>query len=225
MNRREHALRQIEDRIYRLTVGGPHDTRWQRLVNCVTEQGYAVAAIRRRLNLPTPLDTLDRQILEKEIFPYYCNDSAFKKILFVGCAVFTAHYEREFFSAKEYWTIEPQADQARFGSAKHHIVAPLEAASQHCAPGYFDVIFCNGVYGWGLDTLAQGEAAFAACHSSLRDGGHLVFGWNDVPQRTPFGLDEIQSRKSFNRFYFPPLRGERYFTDTRQRHVFDFYRK
>jgi SAM-dependent methyltransferase len=225
MNRRKHALRQIEDRIYRLTVGGPHDTRWQRLVNFVTEQGYAVAALRRRLGLPTPLDTLDRQILEKSIFPYYCNDTAFKKLLFVGCAVFTSHYQREFFSDKEFWTIEPHPDQARFGSANHHVVAPLEDASKHFAPGYFDVIFCNGVYGWGLDTLAQGEGAFAACHTCLRDGGHLVFGWNDVPQRTPFGLDEIQSRKSFNRLYFPPLAGNRYFTDTRQRHVFDFYQK
>lgn len=224
MSRRQRALHQIEDRIYRLSVGGPPDSRWQRLMNFMTEEGYATAALRRRLGLPTPLDTVDRRILEESIFPYYCNDITFKKILFVGCAVFTSHYQREYFAGKEFWTIEPHPDQARFGST-NHVVAPLENASNHFAPGYFDVIFCNGVYGWGLDTLAQGEAAFAACHASLRDGGHLVFGWNDLPQRTPFGLDEIQSRKSFNRFYFPPLEGCQYFTETRQRHVFDFYQK
>jgi SAM-dependent methyltransferase len=224
MSRQQRALQQIEDRIYRLTVGGPPDSRWQRLINLMTEQGYATAALRRRLGLPTPLDTVDRRILEELIFPYYSSDIAFKKILFVGCAVFTSHYQRDFFADKEFWTIEPNPEQARFGST-NHVVAPLEDASKHLAPGYFDVIFCNGVYGWGLDTLAQGEAAFAACHASLRDGGHLVFGWNDVPQRTPFGLDEVRSRKSFNRFYFPPLEGCQYFTETRQRHVFDFYQK
>jgi Methyltransferase domain len=224
MSRRERALRQIEDRIYRLTVGGPPDSRWQRLLNFVTEEGYATAAVRLRLGLPTPLDTVDRRILEESIFPYYRNDIAFKKVLFVGCAVFTSHYQRDFFADKEFWTLEPHPDQAKFGST-NHVVAPLEQASKHFAAGYFDVIFCNGVYGWGLDTLAQGEAAFAACHTCLRNGGHLVFGWNDVPERTPFGLDEIQSRRSFNRLYFPPLESCQYFTDTRQRHVFDFYQK
>ena len=87
------------------------------------------------------------------------------------------------------------------------------------------MIFCNGVYGWGLNTLAQGEAAFAACHTCLREGGHLLFGWNDVAQRTPFSLDDVQSRKQFKRFEFPALKSSRYLTDTRQRHVFDFYRK
>jgi hypothetical protein len=224
INRREHALRQIEDRIYRLTVGGLPDNRWQHLINLVVERGYAIAALRKRLGLLTPLDTADRRILEESIFPYYCNDPGFKKVLFVGCAAFTSHYQREFFADKEFWTIEPGANQAKFGST-NHVIAPLEDASKHFEAGYFDVIFCNGVYGWGLDTLAQGEAAFGQCHTCLRNGGHLVFGWNDVPQRTPFGLDEIQSRNSFNQFRFPPLESWRFFTDTKHRHVFDFYQK
>ncbi len=224
MNRRERALRQTEDRIYRLTVGGPPDSRWQRLVALVTEKGYAAAALRQRLDLPTPLDTEDRRILENTIFPYYRNDLSFRRILFVGCAVFTSHYQRTFFADKEFWTIEPQADQARFGST-NHVIAALEEASRLFSADYFDVIFCNGVYGWGLDSLPQGEAAFAACHACLRKGGHLVFGWNDVPQRTPFDLDEIESRKAFSHLQFPPLESWRYFSNTRHRHVFDFYLK
>ena len=224
MNRRERALRQIEDRIYRLTVGGPPDSRWRHLVNLVTEKGYAATAVRARLGLSAPLDTLDRRILEESIFPYYLKDPAVKKILFVGCAVFTSHYQRKFFADKEFWTIEPGAHEAKFGST-NHVIAPLEEASKHFQPGYFDLIFCNGVYGWGLDSPAQGEAAFAACHTCLRDGGHLVFGWNDVPERTPFALDEIQSRNLFKREQFPPLQNWRYLTATRYRHVFDFYRK
>lgn len=224
MNWREHALRQTEDRIYRLTVGGPADSRWQRLVSLVAEPGYAIAAFRRRLGWSAPLDTTDRRILEQSIFPYYRHDPEFKRVLFVGCAIFTSHYQRKFFADKEFVTLEPNPDQARFGST-HHVVAPLEEASRHLAAGYFDVIFCNGVYGWGLDTLAQGEAAFAQCHSCLRDGGHLVFGWNDLPQRTPFALDRIQSRRAFRHFQFPPLGSWRYLTATRHRHVFDFYQK
>jgi SAM-dependent methyltransferase len=224
MNRRQRALRRTEDRIYRLTVGAPPaaDGRWQRLVSAVTEKGYAVAALRRRLGLPAPLDTVDRQILEESIFTYYRGDPAFRRVLFVGCAAFTSHYQEKFFPDKEFWTIEPGEDQAEFGST-NHVVAPLEDATKHFEAGYFDVIFCNGVYGWGLDTLAQGEAAFLACRTCLREGGHLLFGWNDVPQRTPFPLDAIKSRNSFARFEFPPLKTWRYLTDTRHRHVFDFY--
>jgi len=224
MNRRERALQQIEDRIYRLTVGGPPDSRWQRLLNLAIERGYAAAVVRRRLGLPTPLDTADRRILEETIFPYYRSDTGFKKVLFVGCAIFTSHYQRQFFADQEFWTLEPEFYQARFGST-NHLIAPIEDASKHFSPGYFDVIYCNGIYGWGVDTLAQGEAAFAQCHSCLRSGGHLVFGWNDVPQRTPFSLDGIQSRKAFRHFQFPPLDTWRYFTKTRHRHVFDFYQK
>jgi len=176
------------------------------------------------LGLPAPLDTEDRRILEESIFPYYRDDTGFQKVLFVGCAAFTSHYQRQFFADKEFWTIEPESRQAKFGST-NHVIAPIEDASKHFGAGYFDVIFCNGVYGWGLDTLAQGEAAFVQCHTCLRSGGHLVFGWNDVPQRTPFSLEQIQSRNSFSRLEFPPLRVWRYLTDTRHRHVFDFYQK
>jgi SAM-dependent methyltransferase len=224
MNRRERALQQIEDRIYRLTVGGQPDSRWRHIVNLLTEQGYAIGEIRRRLGLPAPLDTEDRRILEESVFPHYCNNPEFRSVLFVGCAVFTSHYQKTFFADKEFWTIEPEAAQAKFGSTRH-VIAPLEELSEHFAPGYFDVIFCNGVYGWGLDSMAQGEAAFAQCHSCLRDGGHLVFGWNDVPARTPFSLDDIQSRNAFKHVEFPALKSWRYFTDTRHRHVFDFYKK
>jgi hypothetical protein len=97
-------MRKTEDRIYRLTVGGPPDTRWQRLMNTMTEQGYAAAAIRQRLGMSTPLETKDRRILEESIFPFYCDDSSFKRILFVGCAIFTFHYQANFFAEKEYWT-------------------------------------------------------------------------------------------------------------------------
>ena len=226
MNRRQRALRRTEDEIYRLTVGDPPAPRgrWQRLWSAATEQGYAVAALRRRVGLPTPLDTVDRRVLEESIFPYYCADPTMKRVLFVGCAAFTSHYQQRFFSDKEFWTIEPGEDQAKFGST-NHVIAPLEEASRHFEPGYFDVIFCNGVYGWGLDTLPQGEAAFLACHTCLRAGGHLLFGWNDVPYRTPFALDEIKGRDLFAHFEFPPLHTWRYLTATKHRHVFDFYQK
>jgi SAM-dependent methyltransferase len=225
MNRRERAQQRVEDRIYRLAVGGPPDTKWQRLVSFLTEQGYATGALRKRLGLSTlPLNTADRRVLEADIFPYYCSDPKFKRVLFVGCAVFTSHYQQKFFSDKEFWTIEPDADQAQFGSTQH-VIATLEEAPKHFAAGYFDVIFCNGVYGWGINTLAQGEEAFTACNTLLRAGGHLVFGWNDIPERTPFALDNITSRNWFARFDFPPLASSRHLTATRHRHVFDFYQK
>jgi hypothetical protein len=51
------------------------------------------------------------------------------------------------------------------------LVIGLEELDQHFAERHFDVIVCNGVYGFGLDTANQCERAFDRCWSRLRDGG------------------------------------------------------
>ncbi|MEA3150794.1 MAG: hypothetical protein QOD56_1733 [Gammaproteobacteria bacterium] len=224
MNRREQARHQIEARVYRDAIGAPPDSKWKSLVSLVTEQGFAVRVVRKRLGLPTPLNTEDRWVLEEAIFPYYRAEPAFTTILFVGCNTYTSHYQRDFFGNKNFWTLEPDESLSRFG-ATQHVVAPLEEIAQHFKDQSLDAIICNGVFGWGLDSRAQVEAAFSQCHACLRAGGHFVFGWDDVPKRTPVSLDDIRSRELFTHFAFPPLGGWRYLTDTPYRHTFDFYQK
>jgi len=162
--------------------------------------------------------------MERDIFPEYARDPSIKRMLFVGCGRYTAHYQQLFFPTKDFWTIEPDPGAAGFG-AKQHVIAPLEDLDRHFPPAHFDFILCNGVYGWGLDRHEQLEAAFAQCHSRLRNDGHLFFGWDDIPQRAPVDLDTVSSRALFRKYTFPPLGTWRYLTDTPYRHTFDFYRK
>jgi SAM-dependent methyltransferase len=224
MTRVEHARRRIENRIYLDAIGQSPGTRWELFLAFLTEHGFAARVLRKRFGLPTPLNTTDRIVMERDIFPEYAKDPSIKRMLFVGCGRYTAHYQQLFFPTKDFWTIEPDPGAAGFG-AKQHVIAPLEDLDRHFPPAHFDFILCNGVYGWGLDRHEQLEAAFAQCHSRLRDDGHLFFGWDDIPQRAPVDLDTVSSRALFRKYTFPPLGTWRYLTDTPYRHTFDFYRK
>ena len=224
MTRVEHARRRIENRIYLDAIGQSPGTRWELFLAFLTEHGFAARVLRKRFGLPTPLNTTDRIVMERDIFPEYARDPSIKRMLFVGCGRYTAHYQQLFFPTKDFWTIEPDPGAAGFG-AKQHVIAPLEDLDRHFPPAHFDFVLCNGVYGWGLDRHEQLEAAFAQCHSRLRNDGHLFFGWDDIPQRAPVDLDTVSSRALFRKYTFPPLGTWRYLTDTPYRHTFDFYRK
>jgi SAM-dependent methyltransferase len=224
-NRRERARRAFEGRLYRQMMGLPRDPRRKLLVALFTEHGYLPRFIRRRLRLPAPIDTHDRRVLEQIIIPGYLADPRIRRVLFVGCSNYTTLYERRFFASHDYWTIEPNPKTRRYGS-KQHVIARLEHLSDHFQPGYFDLIVCNGVYGWGLDSAEQCEIAFASCHTCLAPGGHLLIGWDDIPPHRPAVLlPEIASLARFDKFRFPVLGSWRYLTDTPYRHIYEFYQR
>jgi len=190
----------------------------------LTEPAFVVRLARYVLGLPTPKDTEDRRVLEQVIFGHYCALEDVRRVLFVGCRSYTRHYERHYFRDHEFWTLEPDRRARRFG-ARRHVIAPLERLAEHFPEGAFDLILCNGVYGFGLDTHAQCEAAFEQCFTRLRDGGHFMLGWNDVPARTPVPLAQIESLGLFTPAALPALGTWRYLTATGHRHVYDFYRR
>jgi SAM-dependent methyltransferase len=199
---RETARRAINTRL----------TRWGRL-------------LRNRLAIDTPLRTEDRRVLERIIFAHYASDPALETVLFVGCEWYTAHYGRRYFARHSYWTIDPDMNRRQFG-ARRHVVARLEELERYFPCNFFDLIICNGVYGWGLDRAEDVDAAMAQCHACLRDGGHLLFGWNDVPQRDPAPLSNVHGLARFSRYSFPAFGTWRYLiTDTPDRHTYDFYQK
>lgn len=224
MSRIERARRQIEARIYRDCMGEPPENKWKMLVPFFLEHGFAARVLRKRLGLPTPLNTTDRMVLEQSVFPYYSQAEAIRRLLFVGCGTYTAHYQRLFFPNKDFWTLEPDPAAARYG-ARQHVIAPLEQLERHFPANHFDLIICNGVFGWGLDQFDQCDAAFAQCHSRLAEEGHFLFGWDDVPRRTPVALETLSSLKRFRPYTFPPLNTSRFVTDTPYRHTYAFYRK
>ncbi len=113
----------------------------------------------------------------------------------------------------------------RYGS-KQCVIAPLEQLTHHFQPGFFDLIICNGVYGWGLDSAEQCEIAFANCHTCLAPEGHLLIGWDDIPtHRASVQLPQVASLAQFDKFRFPAFGSWRYVTDTPYRHIYEFYQK
>jgi SAM-dependent methyltransferase len=225
VNRIDKARSKIEERVYRDAVGEPRDPVWKTLWAFLSEAGFAARVVRKRLNMPTPLNTTDRMVLEQQILPHYRLNRAIRNILFVGCDTYTAHYQRTLFIDVNYVTIEPDPALARFGATPHHVVAPLEQLARHFPPASFDLIICNGVFGWGLDGLEQCNAAFDQCHTCLRQDGHLLLGWDDVPRRRPIELEQIPSLARFRKYVFPEFGSWRYLTATPFRHTFDFYQK
>lgn len=179
-------------------------------------------AIRYMAGLPMPLRTEDRRVLEAVIFPFYRDNARFHRVLFVGCDWYTMHYGRTFFRGRDYWTIDPAPRVRRF-AGKQHIQAPIQQLDDFFPEQRFDLIVCNGVFGVGLDARADIERAFALCHSRLRPGGHFLLGWNDIPERRPMPLEEIEALRAFDRFAFPALGTAHYVTQTPYRHTYDFF--
>ena len=196
----------------------------KRILRLFSDPAYIVRVVRYALGLRTAVHTEDRRILEQVIFPYYANRDDMHTVLFVGCQWYTRHYEKTYFPRQKFWTIDAMRDARRYGGS-HHVVAPLESLADFFPEETFDLIICNGVYGWGLNSPEQCETAFAQCHSRLRLGGHFLLGWNDTPELAPVPPERIGSLGLFHRVSFPEFGTWRFITQTEQRHVFDFYCK
>ncbi|MBR8835178.1 MAG: methyltransferase domain-containing protein [Stigonema ocellatum SAG 48.90 = DSM 106950] len=172
-----------------------------------------------------PIINHDRYILEQKIIPYFVAHEEFAKVLFVGCAHYTKHYEK-WFTKKEYWTIELNPMKKIYG-AKNHIVGSLSDLKLHFPDNVFDLIICNGVFGWGLNEREEVEKAFGGCFDCLRQGGVLIIGWNDMPESKPFPLETCESLSQFQPYFFPPLSTSQYVNleDKTDQHVYNFYVK
>lgn len=165
--------------------------------------------------------TEDRRVLETVILPAFQQDPRLRTILFVGTAWYTDKYEKVF-AGKTYWTIEIDPSLRRYGS-RLHVTDSVTNLLAHFAPETFDLIICNGVLGWGLDDRAEVERAFSGCHDSLKPGGLLLLGWNDVEAHRPQPLETYDWVRAFRPYVFAPLGTNRYETGTINRHVYSFF--
>lgn len=161
--------------------------------------------------------------LEQSIFPYFVKDSEYRSVLFVGCSVTTLWYEK-IFKLKDYWTIDIDPQKARLGS-KNHVKDALKNLVKHFKEDYFDVIYMNGIIGWGIDDKEEAEKSVNACYVCLRPSGKLIIGWNDIPERCPFIIDDLQSLKQFKRWDFPPFQTWRFLIRQPSSYYYDFYVK
>ncbi len=182
-----------------------------------------LAELKVLLNLDAPILGDDRRVLEQEILPYFSNRPGIEKVLFVGCEVYTKHYEK-FFKSQEYWTIEPDSKRRRYG-AKLHIVDRLEKLEDHFESPTFDLILCNGVIGFGVNSLPQIRRALEQCVVHLRKNGILVLGYNDSPDLLPCSLDSLQSLATMQPYYLEPIRSNRIVTESWKHHTYACYQK
>lgn len=178
--------------------------------------------LRLLVGLTAPMRTPDRLLLENVIIPFFVARGV-ERVLFVGTDWFTKHYDH-FFAGSDYWTIEIEPRRRKFGAAQH-VVDSLEHLNRHFPKGHFDLILCNGVYGWGLNDLESCERAFQQCYDCLRDQGVLILGWNDVPEHRPVPLETIRSLAQFARLEDSPFGTWRSVAQTPARHIYDFYTK
>jgi SAM-dependent methyltransferase len=220
--------KKLEAKIYWDVVSERPKSLVGMLSKMISEPPYFMSVVRKNLHFgkpkPCPILTTDRIVLEHQIFDLYRRSDEFGTILFVGCDADTARYHELYFADRRFITLEPNEANRSFG-AKEHIVGTMEEMGSHIPDGSLDLVLCNGVFGWGLDDKANCEKAFAAAHRALRHGGQLLVGWNDVPRRAPFPLENIASLSQFRKYTCPLYGSWRYLTDTVYRHTFDFYQK
>ena len=176
-----------------------------------------------KMDIPLPICTRDREILEKIIMPYFAKNQDYCRVLFVGTAKYTWHY-RKIFSEKEYWTIEPRILDAVYGSKKH-IIGYLDYIDRYFEENSLDLIICNGVLGYGLNDPDEIESTFNKCYLCLREGGVLVVGWNNRKEFSFLPLEKYKSLQKFQPFTFTPLGKHTFPILSENPHTFSFFSK
>ena len=186
---------------------------------------WAGYELRYRAGLIDKMAVPDRRLLERTILPYFAKRQDMHTILFVGTAWYTKDYPA-MFAGKTFWTIDPDPEQAPYGSPGHHLIERLENIGHHFAPATFDAILATGIFGWGLNTRQQADEAFNVCFEALKPGGLFMHGWDDIAKHKPVDPHSLQSLQRFEPFAFPPLNRAHYpVPRSHIRHIFDFYRK
>ena len=193
----------------------------------LVDYGWRLRALWRKLLLSLGLDLTiqsdDRRILHDMIFPFVLEHQDLRRVLFVGVEWYTRGYEKRL-KGKDFVTLEIDPGLANYG-ARRHIVDNVEHVREHFAPDSLDVVFMNGVFGWGLNARDAVDRAFGGCFEALRPGGLFIIGWNDNDEHRPFPLAESAALGRFEPFEFPPLGTAMHRTTNPNGHVYSFYRK
>ncbi len=168
------------------------------------------------------LGTPDRIFLEDVIAAHFLADDSIQHVLDIGVAWYTRSYPR-LYRGVDYWTVDIDPDKTRIAGPNHRTVSATRLDDAF-GPDTFDLVVCNGVFGWGVNNPADAEQAVAACAAVMRPDAWLVVGWNDVEGRRVAGLDDLLDKR-FRREIFPPVHADHFLTDTPYRHRFDFFRR
>ncbi|CAN5166049.1 hypothetical protein BH09PSE1_BH09PSE1_09100 [soil metagenome] len=130
-------------------------------------------ASRKRAILQLP----DRQLLAQTYLPAFAAEAG--TILWVGCRAYTAgDYAVLEQDGAMIWTMDIDPAAARWGRAPRHRTGDICRVNALFRDVTFDAIVCNGVLGYGADSVEQQTEALASMAAILRPGGRLLLGWN-----------------------------------------------
>jgi len=160
----------------------------------------------------------DRVHLERTLIPAVARHV--DKVLLIGCRPYTKHYPALFgVYGAECWTIDIDPAAARWGAPGRHITGAVQHAQYYLPALRFDGIVLNGVFGFGLNSVSDQDAALRACRLLLKSHGWLILGWNTDRCIDPSGLPVLQS--SFRASSLPGMALRRTFAEST--HVFDIF--
>lgn len=142
----------------------------------------------------------------------------FKRILFVGTAPYTWHYERIACRAGAEWITCDVNPSAAVWGALRHTVARVQDVDTRFAPGYFDAVILNGVLAFGIAPGSEFDAAISAIWRMLRPEGLLLLGWSSDAAADPLLSDGM--RRLFRAAVSLPLPSRRSFDE--EAFVYDF---
>jgi len=124
----------------------------------------------------------DRAVLANVIIPALAGAQALvngSDALWIGCRRYTTRYYRliERHGAR-CWTLDFDPDVQRFGRAGRHVVGDIRKLDSLFPDQRFESVFCNGVFGFGIDAMPDQIAACAAMAAVMKPGGWMLLGWN-----------------------------------------------
>lgn len=128
------------------------------------------------------LTSKQRKFFDRELIPKYAGKR--KKILFIGVEWYNAWIFKKYKSS-EWVSIDPESANIPYGAKNHvHGKFPRDFnISIH--ENSFDVIFCNGVYGWGVNSKKDLELLMRGIHSLINPNGTCIFGYNTSKKNNP----------------------------------------
>ncbi|MBJ7264172.1 MAG: methyltransferase domain-containing protein [Burkholderiaceae bacterium] len=144
-----------------------------------------------------------RAFMEHEIFDYINRrfnqaNASSAQCLFIGLDKHNWHYNR--LLHMDFHSIDLNPRNAVYGQPGKHVVGSATELSSYYAPASFDVVFANGLIGFGLNTEEAFDQLMLECRRVLTDDGILILGYNDRPDLLRFRLEQTQGFQVFETF-------------------------
>lgn len=139
----------------------------------------------------------DRKLLAEAYLPAFAVEGG--TILWVGCRKYTAaDYGVLEQGGATVWTTDIDPEATRWGRQTRHRTGDICEAEALFPDVIFDAILCNGVLGYGVDSVEQQQRALNAMARILKPGGRLLLGWNTDKIDDPVagGLTALQFERA-----------------------------